>query len=353
MHALLLAVLLAPAAEPDSPLVAAAKARRQAIRSIEFVCKVTEDLPPKYGESKGTTREWRFRHLRDGVRHRQELDLPPDGHTAPWKQIVSDDGTTVKHVDGPTTGNTAANTTCDIAAPGWSPIRLPFEVLDPITQTDRSVLLSAPNAIDQLSGFQPTGRTRDIDGVTATEWKDVKRGVQQWVDPARGSIVLRTAALYSGSDQPERQTDLWYSAHQPTGLWLPKAWDCERWYEDRTSKGRYRVTVEKLTVNADWPDAEFDQPFPVGTQVNDRVNGGVHDVQPDGTLRPHEYVPGELGPAWQNNDPPPPGWLYRNAWWLCLVLTIPLLGVLGFVLIRAFRRRPIPTHRRRSRDVDD
>lgn len=155
------------------------------------------------------------------------------------------------------------------------------------------------------------------------------RELRIWVDPKQDHAIQLIRWQSAPHTPIAYQMEVKHARHEPSGQWLPEWWEhVEYGEDDKPSRTRTSI-VEKVTVNAVWPDSEFDVHFPPGTRVSDDRTHSLQVAEANGSLRP--FRPGV-------DDAPPPdpfGWL-KNDWfrsngeWLTC---ITVFGVVAFAFL--------------------
>lgn len=328
MHALLFVALLAPAAEPDNPVLDAAMKRQEAIKSIEFVLKVSEVIekggestsPPTPGEklpklpAQQTTRNWSERLVLDGKRSR-------------WEK-----GSTVMVCDG-TTAKETGQVLPSQPMPG---IRI-----RPSDGSECSRIYHSPVEFT-ARGTTPTGWAAQIELGSLTRTGEIEFSVAEKRDYPATKVwasqdedyAVRRVWVEPKAKREAPTIDIRNAKHSETVLWLPESWESVLYFDDGTPRKRWRVTVEKVTVNATWPDSEFDIPYTPGMLVHDYRDESLMLVRDDGTIRPFTRGVDDVPPP---PPPTPPGWVAEHGPWVLAVGCVLL--VVGWLLARRVLRR--------------
>lgn len=349
MHAHILAVALLVLPQLDNPVLVAAKKRQDAVKSIEVVCVVTEVQEPfsdfdAKGPAVRTVNTWRERIVFDGDRSRTEVWRFHSGPTE-WWTVETCDGKLVKSVSGPSDRTEPQFIRASIAAAGDT-----REILPRMGGTYHLPLILAVRAVSQpvewskrpahLLHLSP--QKNELTG-QQSQWPVFLssaprlREVRLWADPKQDHAI-RLIRWHSEPRAPfGYQTEVEYARHDPSELWLPKRWEEARYGEDDNPTRSTTVRVEKVTLNADWPDSEFDIALPPGTRVSDERDGAAYFVEKDGTLRPFQVGVDDV-------EPIPPffvviGWLRRNWGWLGVALILVAVLLWKVVVKRLFRSR--------------
>jgi hypothetical protein len=135
-----------------------------------------------------------------------------------------------------------------------------------------------------------------------------------WLDPSAGYTLRR----YS---QGGTVIDVESSDANPAKVWLPTSFTVGT--KDAFGRGeQHEYTAERVEIGKQYPDAEFDPPWPPGVQVFDTIDGRKYVTAADGTLQlaDTEQV------VWD--------WFVR-LWWLPVAAVAVGGGLLGWRLWRS------------------
>jgi hypothetical protein len=323
---------------PDNPVLAAAERRQGAFPSIELVGQIRQTVAHPGG--KQLVYEGPFRVLFAGERSRVEdtrTHIPGGGTT---RHLTVFDGRTTKTLDGPPGKENWKHSLArigpsDVEKEGMRNLWMPaFLAARPLGATGWHPSWMV------FERCKPTGNSLTLDGVMTEEWtcSDEEGAVVGycWIDPTIGFVVRRTRHEPRGGQV--RQTDITYAKHDVTGAWMPASWEQVQYAKDGTPSITERVTIEKVTVNQNWPDAEFDLTFPPGVRVWDKRTGAELLVLNDGTFTPFVVGPdgGPILPAPPTPPAPPPNWFVVNGPLLATVVLVAV--VVGALVVRRARR---------------
>lgn len=351
--ALLLIAALA-VAPPDNPVLAAARKRQEAIRSVEFVLKVTEVTEPGGASTtpsvrlkplERTTVTWTAHVLFDGDRSRVEDDRVPDSAGGAWRQIHACDGNLVRWLQWPPGRESLQYHSGGIYAAAdrheW-----PAPELTPPFLTCRSISVPGWDRWVDFGESVSSGDVVEVDGVSCQQWftgdPPNRQQTRCWVDPAAGNVVRRFR-LERTIRSDFVDLVIHYAKHKATGVWLPSEWECKKIGGNETLRKTYRVTVDKLTVNATWPDDEFDLAFPPDLRVHDHRDNTDYFVQPDGSLGKYRR---DEDPANTLPTPPPVSWFAQYGPWVLAAVLILL--VVGWLVARRVWRKAAGGRRERA-----
>lgn len=344
-------------AEPDNPVVAAAKKRQEAIRSVEFVGRVKEVVEPggnslslprpgtrgRPSPSERVTLEYTFRFILDGDRYCMEVGKNPITPHIEGRHLRVCDGKVCKVLRGPATAMTWQNSTAVIGQATRKDLRTDAETtFAPIFFTCCGLGDPTRNPGIDPTPLAPTGATLKIDGTETVEYTRTTshrlRPLSCWVDPAQDHVIRRMKRDHANFELPMKQHDVRYAKHEPFGLWLPREWEYSSPFEDGSPRQTTSVTVDKVVVNGTWPDEEFDLKFPPGVRVVDARNDTAYLVLDDGSFRPFQFGVDDAEPAEQSPTTPPPNWFVANAPWLVsVVLVVAVVALL--VARRVWRKK--------------
>jgi len=343
LTALVLAALLAPAVDPaEQPAVVAARKRQEAIRSVEFVCRVRQVMEPggdkfamiRAGRNSGpiptvrTTTEWTFRIIIDDRRTRVE-----DGWVPSWastrRDLIVCDGTVVKWMVGPTDATSRDEIISVIDHPTDSS-RMAGELKSPILYTCRATGQPGADISKQFLQIRQTGRVVKFDDTDTIEYLSTGRNwaTHYLVDPTRDHVVCRVDELNPDMNRPELRLDIRYRRDEASGFWFPTQWACEHFFENGERRWKEEVDVEKVSVNPVIRDTEFDLAFPSGIRVSDHRNRKDYRVKADGSLVEEES---------ERNSP---GTRFPTLWaWLIGGIAVLVLTAVVILVLRARRPR--------------
>jgi hypothetical protein len=141
----------------------------------------------------------------------------------------------------------------------------------------------------QMSRFGPydstawrlTPKLATIDGRRCLSLQNIKSAEVQafnllWVDPERNFIVLRHEVGHN--EKIRWQMDFRYSLDEASGFWTPHDWTGEYYLEDGAGRPRlsegFQCTVAGYELNPMIDASEFQFELPEGTEVMDYTGGG-------------------------------------------------------------------------------
>lgn len=359
MSATLLAVAFLALDPPDNPVLAAAKQRQEEIRSIEFVGTFTApaerlpaSTPPRPGQPAEQVRQVKsldgyFRVLIDGDWSRVELTQRPQGATVGVRRTQTWNWDVIKHMDGPPGLENWHNTTC-IIQPADGETRIAHELVAPVFDVARPLGIPRWGSWVDCHGLKPIDGLFDLDVTPTQQWtgrhERSGRTIHCLIDPTIGHVTRRLEVAQDRGNVT--RTDVRFAKHESSGLWLPAEWSVEELTKDGVSRSKATVTVEKVTVNADIPDGEFDLAYPPGVVVHDNRTSARKEylVLQDGSLS--SFVRGRDREPIPTAAPTPPtggNWFAANGAWLSGVLLVAL--VVGLLVARRLRRRELPSTR--------
>lgn len=307
MRSLTVALFVASAAtaQPPDVVATAARQRQDALPSVGF------DLRLKSEKEVGT-----LRLSFDGAKARYERRTTKTGMNTHWTAATN--GERVKISLLWESGNT--NGRDGTINPLREGVCRSFDLL-PLTLAARP--LDPSHCSLELDKFTPAG-TADVDGWTCEEYRGTPNGesVTVWLDPAAGH-VLRRLRLTDALGKTVREINVELSKDNTARVWMPTA------YTDMktTSAGRnetHEFTVERVEVGKQYPDTEFDPPWPAGVRVHDLINGGEFVSDATGELHP-----ADCRSVWN--------WV-ACLWWVPVTLVGLTAGLIGW---RMWRRRRV------------
>jgi hypothetical protein len=330
----------------EDPAVRAARARQQAVRTLDVQFKRVEVIrkgaldpptpaprPPTPVPPKDQTSEWVYRLVLDRDKVRIET-----GHGGTSGSIGTFDGTTPKLYYPPWREGTPSGTGVIEKEPGGI-LKLMMGDHMPITMATRGVSSSVFGfTIDQL---EPTGARLMIDGSLCREYVPKRLDTsapRYWLDTGKDYLLRRVLWHWKDSKnlRVAVQFDVKYR-RDPTAGWVPASWVSKGFGRDGDQW--YTITGEVLSLSINKPQApeQFDLKFPPGTYVEDHRNEEKKEylVQPDGSLgelpkemKPHP-VDELLKPGKETKTPggAPQGPWYKGDGWLLAGVTAILLGL--------------------------
>lgn len=324
---------------PDTPVKAAARARQNAVKSLDIRFHRTEVmikggksaadagnlnpvLPQPY---KDTTLESTSRLVLDGVKIRFE-DYHPNGFMPVGSCWLSAfDGTTAKMFD---------STTRRREALGFGKIETRFELMSdrfmallPLTLTFRGLdRVVARGWIDKLT---PSEGTVIIDGVPCREYVLSSDPTWTlWFDLENDYIVRRI--WRSQPRGQHEQTEIRYRANEVCG-WVPVSWERTQYGPDGVVGVTNKVEELDLRLNEDQPPELFDIVFPPGSEVADYTSMPYKNylAQPDG--------------SWlELRGPEPVAWYWQPTTWVYVGLGLGLGYVVLVGVLRIRKGRAFP-----------
>jgi hypothetical protein len=293
-----------PSAGEDSA-VRAARARQEAVRTLDVRFKVVEVIPkgaltpptparsrpPTPVPPKDQTSEWVYRLVLD--RDKVRIEIGHGGTSAPKGTF---DGTTSKLYSSAWREGIPSNTSSIEKEP-----RRVFQLIMgndmPITMAFRGVSSSMFGfTIDQL---EPTGARMVITGSLCREYVPKRLDTSSpryWLDTGKDYLLRRVLWHWKDSKnlRVAAQFDVQYR-RDPTAGWVPASWITKGF---RQNGGlHYTIMGEVLNLSINKPQApeQFDLKFPPGTYVTDHRTDEKKEyfVQPDGSLGeiPKELIP--------------------------------------------------------------
>lgn len=279
------ALLVASAAAAQTDPVTAARQREQALSSVEFVLTV------KGPKEAGTVRlvydgpKARYeRHITSGQRRR--LLGATDGERV-RTQLVWEDATRAESAGNIVHASEGVTRDARLlpllfTARGLTPVHCPFPA-------------------DTLT---PAG-TADIRGRECEQFASGTATL--WLDPSAGFTLRRYK-------QGGMVIDVESSDANPAKVWLPTSYTVDG----------HEYTVERVEMGKQYPDAEFDPPWPPGVQVSDTIGGRRYVTDADGTLQ----VADTQQVVWD--------WFVR-LWWVPVAAVAVGGGLLGWRLWKVNR----------------
>jgi hypothetical protein len=329
----------------DTPAVAAARARQEAVKTLsirfqrtEVVAKgsKSEMAPPSFRPTNPVpaseiTIESINRLVIDGKQYRYEDNhsdqLLPAGTLLRLRRIGVSNGTVAKSFfsNDSNKAGTPSGSIEENAA--HSPLKC--YLLTPITLTFRG--LDPAFCAYPVSEMQPSGVTLPIDGAPCQEYvvKYLDNGtISFWLDPGQDYVIRRTRL--QRPKQPVVQNDIHYRRDE-TGGWVPTSWICCHYSPAGTLLTTEKVDVLDLRINEPQPAEQFDVSFPERSLVYDRRVHKEYRIQADGSMR--EVAPGgeELpGVAAPSSD----SWYRRHLWLLIGLGAAILLWIVQYTLRR-------------------
>jgi hypothetical protein len=337
-----------PAAVED-PAIRAARARQEAVKTLEVRLKRTEVVakggmtlklvahsrPPTLAPLKETSLESTSHFVFD----RDKIRAESDDQNLQWgsnytaevtrREFVGTfDGKTTKLVypkgiggHRPSVGIIAEDKGSDVT---WmidaAPIALTFRGLNP--------MIAHPS----LDHLRRVGEGVLIDGSLCREYAakpGSKSPSRYWLDPAKDHVLRRVQ-----EKKGARITDVQYRRDQTIG-WVPVSWVTKRYGPDGDLLSTTTVEVLKMAFNTPQPSEQFDLAFPPGAHVHDNRTKGLTQylVQTDGSLR-RLPNPGEEAPI--SEGEPRVAW-FENTKWLLAGVAATLIA-LGLLYLRQKKR---------------
>jgi hypothetical protein len=332
-----------PAAKED-PAVRAARARQEAVKTLEVRYKRTEVIvkggltlrlparsrPQTPAPAEETTLESTNRLVLDRDKGRIEnndlaLQRLPNNTVKVTKRgfVGSFDGITMKMLFpnraggmGPPLGMVTTDSDGHIL--GWTdtvPIEMAFRGfsslharpwLDQLQATGESVLIDE----SLCQGYKPGGAHKNVPLF--------------WLDPVKDYVLRRMEGA-----KGRQITDVQYGKDKTIG-WVPALWVRRHYGPEGDLLSTITIEVLEMAFNVPQPPERFDLVFPPGAYVQDNRTAGFKQylVQADGSLRwlPR---PGE-------EEEPRGAWFESTKWLLAGVAAILL--VLGFAYLRQKKR---------------
>jgi hypothetical protein len=301
--AVTVAALLSPHAVGDSPAVKAARARQDAVKTLEVEFEQTEVLhrgviSTEMGRKDRTwpDREVTLRSVNrlalDGKRFRYE-DRHPRWIIAlkkgvPRRLISIWDGTigSMSFPDGigPHMNGRVGEPTAYLQkeVPG----EIHAAAVEPLILAFRGAASLSRFSVAEL---KPSCGRREVHGSLCDEYGGTLSGLywrwncRGWLDPARDHHVVRIWSRLQ--QQPVRETEIDYRPHDRFG-WVPRTWTRTVTVEAGAILRVLKVQVLSLRLNEPIPAGQFDHRFPVGMVVLDRRNQTRYRATADGGLSP-------------------------------------------------------------------
>jgi hypothetical protein len=325
LTALFLSPVAGRPAEEESPAVAAARVRQEAVKTLYVEYKRTEVIPKGYlsdfyGDllkqkaplpDKEFTGESINRIVIDGEKLREENNHPlwanlysPNGGFSEWSSVYVSDGTTVKQLypKGNASGREQGNPWGGISSKPR--LELPF-VMSPIKMAFRG--LSHPNYISRM---KPTGNILPIDWAPCPEYAITSStGTDHfWLDPEKDYVMRRRKWANMQIDIRYRRDDTWG--------WVPESWVQNAYWLNGVLQSTNRVDVLDMRINEPQPAELFDIEFPPGCVVQDgrTTSPKVYRVLPDGNM--HEVSERTGEPLPKTKVQPAGAWYWRYRWLL-------------------------------------
>lgn len=317
-----LTLIVTSAIAEEDPVIAAARKRQEAAKTLTFEIKTTTYLL-KGGPPAEETKEFEHttQYVIDGEKIRRELDARQfvkgfDPHR--WHDLSVFDGTLTKHLSSsPTIPGRMGGTIQDDDPPS---IGIP----QPMAITYRS--LGRLSHYGELVRMKSTGNKETIDGATCLEYVTASGQITgtYWFDADKGLVLRRHVAR--GKRGIERQLDVRYRNQGEIG-WVPAGWtDLSRL--GGINHRREEAEVLRVDFNETQAAAQFEVTFPPGTQLFDERDHKTYQIALDGSQRLTHV----------NGVPTP--WHVRNRWISYAALgTLLLLGAVMFG-IRSLRKKP-------------
>lgn len=329
----------------DSPAALAAKARQEAIKSIEFQFTVKETVEPgawnMYGATapgggpvpaQRTIRESKNRLVISGNRIRYENNHPNLSlQTNGWSENIDlavSDGFRQKKYYGPVSGANRKNSYGILASPSrgliaHDTLQLPMMLAARGYDGDLSL-------ITYSGGLRPTGETLHVRGRRCVAYKQPSQNLTVWVDEAEGHSLRRVQLTAKGVTDTQIEVE---SGDEPSsGLALPKSWTESHYSTAGKLRKTVAVTVDAVSVNREYGADTFDLEFPPGIDVDDQRSNTQVRVLADLSLVP-------LDPSGK-----PVGWIDRNWVWMTCVAggcIVTLVGLFSWRKVaRGLRRSP-------------
>ncbi|MBY0513959.1 MAG: hypothetical protein K2P78_08625 [Gemmataceae bacterium] len=325
---ILVSVLLLAGTETraEDPLVAAARARQEAVRAVDvrfhvkrFVAKghytaAAKDMPKSTGQvipPEDATVEADNRLCIAVSRVRLEDSLPmwhlPSGELTRKTTIsVSNEDLSKVYYPAGVGLHTEVVGIIRKDLQVWEiksyqvvPLTMHFRACDPgVTPYD-------------VRALKKTGQQLPVAGRRCEEYQHVVTPdsvVTFWFDAEAGYALRRIRKLRRGHNY--EQYDVEYRPDAVAGM-VPTSWVRTEFDEAGKVRTETRVTVTDLRINPALDSAEFDVRFPPGCHVDDQRTGKEYRVQADGDMR-------RITPDGRELDEtiPQPGspWYWRNVW---------------------------------------
>lgn len=287
---LLVGVAHAQTPPADSPALAAARKRQDAIKSIEFTVRVKQVVEPNVmrqseRDGKGTypkertTIESVNRLVFDGAMIRfEDNHAMPHANLMQWIEMRSlyvTNGEVVKFYQAPAEGPSRENCIAKISTVQNTSVS-GLRIYMPLHLACRGA--SNPSCRNALTfnQFKALGVLTKIKGADVEEYQrtatEVTSGNQMWVD-GKCDHLPRRIRYITPNGGGSGITDITLEREQSAGLWLPKSWVHTDYTTDDKVKMTYVMTVDSVSVNPPHDRKEFDLVFPKGVEVFDDRTG--------------------------------------------------------------------------------
>ena len=331
----------------DTPALAAARKRQDAIKSIEFTVRVKQTVEPNVMEQderagRGTypNEKSHFESINrlvfEGNKIRFEDNHPmPHASRMGWvnsKCVYVSDGELVKFYQGPAEGLSRENCIAKISTIQQESVA-GYRTYMPLHLACRGVTNPSCRQAFTFGPFTRTGLTAMIRGESTDEYlrqpSQTSAAVQLWVAPAADQSPRRIRYNRAGGGAVAL-TDITSERDAGSGLWLPKSW-VPTSYSPTGDKVEqtHAVTVESVRLNHSFDRSEFDLTFPAGVEVYDDRTG-KYTLSDGGSGVPLTRAGGE--PV---NEPAS---LLSRYWWvLTCVIAVGVMAAVWVVVRRKSR----------------
>lgn len=308
-------VLAVFAATPPNPFVSAAFDRQQALQQVELVGRVTETVPVLGKPGDTWVYEGPLRIVFDGSRTRVEDTRTHTTRGGTTRSLNVCDGSTFKEFIGPpgkeTWQNaighvTAAERRCSVLKAEWLPA---FAFARPLGATGYELPWLDFNRMIWTGEQAWTGEE-------ATDRLELRPDRPHPLPPplpeAYGEVLMGKDALpRSLRLTPPREgvteTKIAYTRHD-SGVLVPASWEV-RLTGSKGEPGRaVKVVIDRVTLNRQWTDGEFDITFPPGVRVSDQRTGKEYLVREDGSISTVKYGDDGSPMSTPNSPPAPTNW---------------------------------------------
>ncbi len=269
----------------DSPALAAARKRQDAIKSIEFTVRVKQTVEPNVmgqsewaGQGTFPKEKSHFESINrlvfDGNKIRFEDNHPmPHASRMEWmnaKCLYVGDGELVRFYQGPAEGLSRENCIAKISTVQNESVA-GYRIYMPLHLACRGVTNPSCRQAFTVGQFTRTGLAAMIRGEATDEYlrkpSQTSAAVQLWVAPAADQSPRRIRYNRAGGGAVAL-TDITSERDAGSGLWLPKSW-VHTSYSPTGDKVEqtHTVTVESIRLNHSFDRSEFDLTFPAGVEV--------------------------------------------------------------------------------------
>lgn len=335
------------AADGNDPVVVAARARQESVKSLNIKFKWKE-IVAKGGKTR----------LIEDIRHKTTGPIPAKETTIVSENTFVVDGEKIRfqrnHPTWDTDGNLVEKNFIGVfngfIAKNYFPDGMGMRaasqgiirkearledtkwfVLNPITLTFCG--LNPAITAYSISDMNPTGAKLPIDGTMCVEYAakpSVDSIISCWVDPEKDHVIRRIRKQRQG--RLLDQADIRFRPNSNGAFkWVPESWTRTEYSQAGTVLSTSSVEVLELHLNEPQPTELFEIQFPPGCEVYDQRTNKEYKIQADGTMREVSPRTGEELPG----SIPQPGelWYWRNKWLLASI------GVALVVLVIAYATR--------------